>query len=206
MKEKIAVIVAHIDDAEIWAGGTLLKYVGKAVIKIFVLRCNDEARKKEASKSAAILKGEYCYLENDTLLYQTVAAFRPTIIITHCEFDSHPEHAEVFKMVHGVIPYFQIFEHIVPNVYCMETYNKICMPPYSIFQPNIYIDISSVWKEKMKLIEIFSSQPVSYWQNMVEGQNKMTGTQVGVSYAESFIQIPVMGVLRCCDAYLKGND
>lgn len=206
MKEKIAVIVAHIDDAEIWAGGTLLKYVDKAVIKVFVLRCNDETRKKEASKSAAILKGEYYYLENDNLLYQTIVSFKPTIIITHCEFDSHPEHAEVFKMINRIIPYLQIFEHIVPNVYCMETYNKICMSSYSIFQPNTYIDISSVWEEKMKLIEIFSSQPVKYWQDMVEGQNKMTGNQVGVSYAESFIQIPVMGVLRCCDTFLKGND
>ena len=80
------------------------------------------------------------------------------------------------------------------------------MSSYSIFQPNTYIDISSVWEEKMELIEIFSSQPVKYWKDMVEGQNKMTGNQVGVSYAESFIQIPVMGVLRCCDIFLKGND
>lgn len=51
MRERIAVVVAHIDDAEIWAGGTLIKYAGKADIMIYVLRCNDEIRKKEAQES-----------------------------------------------------------------------------------------------------------------------------------------------------------
>ena len=205
MNERIAVIVAHVDDAELWAGGTLLKYSCQAQITVFVLYCDDEVRKKEAHKSAALLHCEYKFLDTNSL-YSELALFRPTIIITHWAADSHPEHADVFLQVQKILPNLQILEHVAPNVFCMETYNKLCMPPQQIFCPNRYIDITSLWGKKMELISIFNSQPVYYWKEMVTSLNQLSGRQVGVDYAESFIQIPVLGVMRWCDDLLKGNS
>ncbi len=205
MKERIAVVVAHIDDAEIWAGGTLIKYNGQADIITYVLRCNDEIRKREALQSDKRLKSKSVYVQTDQELYNCLCDFKPTILITHWQMDSHPEHSEVFNTVQRILPYLQIFENIRPNVYCMETYNWIGIYPASIFHPTNYIDISEVWKQKMELIEIFKSQPVQHWKDMVTRQNSLAGAQVGVKYAECFIQLPVLGVLRCSEELLKGN-
>lgn len=205
MKERIAVVVAHIDDAEIWAGGTLLKYNGQADIITYVLRCNDEIRKEEALQSDKKLKSTSVCVQKNQDLYNCLCDFKPTILITHWQMDSHPEHSEVFNIVQQMLPYLQIFENIRPNVYCMETYNWVGIYPSSIFQPTNYIDISEVWKQKMELIELFKSQPVQYWKDMVTHQNSLAGAQVGVKYAECFIQLPVLGVLRCSEEFLKGN-
>lgn len=205
MRERIAVVVAHIDDAEIWAGGTLIKYAGHADIVIYVLRCNDEIRKKEAQESEKKLNSTSINVHNDEDLYKYLRDFRPTILITHWEMDSHPEHSEVFKLVQKYLPYLQIFENVKPNVYCMETYNWLCIPPTRFFQPTKYINISEVWQQKLELIDIFESQPIQYWKDMVERQNSLAGAQVGVKYAECFIQLPVLGVLRCSEEFLRGN-
>lgn len=205
MKERIAVVVAHIDDAEIWAGGTLIKYNGQADINTYVLRCTDEIRIKEALESDKRLKSRSICIQSDQELYHCLCDFRPTILITHWEMDSHPEHAEVFKIVQKLLPPLQIFKNIRPNVYCMETYNWLGTYPSGIFRPTNYIDISMVWKEKLELIDIFKSQPVQHWKDMVARQNSLAGAQVGVSYAECFIQLPVLGVLRCSEEFLKGN-
>lgn len=205
MRERIAVVVAHIDDAEIWAGGTLLKYAGYADIIIYTLRCSDEIRKKEAQESEKRLKSTSINVQNDEDLYKYLSDFRPTILITHWEMDSHPEHADVFKLVQRNLPYLQIFENIKPNVYCMETYNWLCISPAGVFQPTKYIDISRVWQHKLELIDIFQSQPIQYWKDMIERQNSLAGARVGVKYAECFIQLPVLGVLRCSEEFLRGN-
>lgn len=205
MRERIAVVIAHIDDAEIWAGGTLIKYAGQADIKIYVLRCNDEIRIKEAIESEKKLHSTSINVEDEEALYKYLCDFRPTILITHWEMDTHPEHADVFKLVQKILPYLQIFENIKPNVYCMETYNWLCIPPARVFQPTKFIDISGVWKQKLELIDIYKSQPIQYWKDMVERQNSLAGAQVGVKYAECFIQLPVLGVLRCSEEFLKGN-
>lgn len=68
--------------------------------------------------------------------------------------DTHPEHSEVFKLVQKYLPYLQIFENVKPNVYCMETYNWLCIPPTRVFQPTKYINISGVWQQKLELIDI----------------------------------------------------
>lgn len=205
MKERIAVVVAHIDDAEIWAGGTLIKFSRQANIVICFLRCNDEKRKKEALESEKKLKSKSVYIQNEQDLYHYLCDFKPTILITHWQMDSHPEHAEVFGLVQKILPYLHIFANIRPNVYCMETYNWVGIHPIGMFQPTNYIDISEVWEQKLELIEIFKSQPVQHWKDMVTRQNSLAGAQVGVKYAECFIQLPVLGVLRCSEEFLKGN-
>lgn len=204
MRDRIAVIVAHIDDAEIWAGGTLLRHSKVADINIYVLNCNDECRKKEALISEDLLKAQYIYINRGDL-YSNLCSFRPTIILTHWGQDSHPEHSVVFDYVQEVLPYLHIQENLSPNVYCMETYNWMGLYPWNIYDSVNYIDISDVWEKKIELIGIFKSQPTQYWQDMILRQNQLAGAQVGVKYAECFMQIPVLGVKRCSGKFLKGN-
>ena len=206
MNEKLAVVVAHIDDAEIWAGGTLLNFSERAKINVYCLKTTDNLRINEAHLSEKQLGIQYIFWENDNDLYHLLKSFRPSILITHWYMDTHPEHLLVFQNVYRILPTLQIREHIMPNVYCMETYNCLGYNLSVPFNPTNFIDISQVWEKKKNVIQLFKSQPVQYWTNMIARQNSFFGAQVGVSYAEAFIQIPILGIRKCSRLYLEGNS
>ena len=73
-----------------------------------------------------------------------------------------------------------------------------------MFSPTDYIDITDVWEEKLELIRNYDSQPNDYWIKMVTNQNKMHGARCGVPYAEGFIQISILGVVKRSNYLLRG--
>lgn len=202
---KIALVVAHVDDVEIWVGGTILNYKDISDVQVYYLHCNDEVRKKEAYEAAANLHVEVIFIDTPKELKDSIVNFRPNIVITHWEHDCHPEHRETYETLSYLLPELAVEHGVHPNVYCMETYNLMGSNSSHVFIPTDYIDISDVWEQKVALIEVFKSQPTNYWRSMVETQNRLNGSRVGVQYAESFIQIPVLGVIKRSVKLLRGN-
>lgn len=202
---KIALVVAHVDDVEIWAGGTILNCKHTSEVQVYYLYCTDDVRKKEAYEAALNLHAEVMFIDNFKDLKDSIVNFHPNILITHWEHDCHPEHRKTYETISYLLPELVVEHGIHPNVYCMETYNLMGSNSSHVFIPTDYIDISDVWEQKIALIDIFKSQPTDYWKSMVENQNRLNGSRVGVQYAESFIQIPVLGVVKRSSKLLRGN-
>ncbi|TRZ78589.1 hypothetical protein D4R87_00315 [bacterium] len=210
MKERIALIMAHPDDVDIWAGGTLFNnYSVGGTALIYYLFCDKKIRKREAEKAAKKVNAGLIFGDKTTStdsLVRIISDFNPTIIITHWENDCHFEHKLVFGKVIETIPLLIIENRLNFNLFSCDCYNSIGHSMINLFCPTDYVDISSVWSEKIDLIKTHDSQPSRYWIKMVERQNKIHGARVGVEFAEAFIQIPVLGVVKRSCKYLRGVE
>lgn len=208
--ERISIIVAHPDDVELWAGGLLINMEYCAQISILYLNILDSVRKNEAQLAACLLNAEVRFYNKGTDINEQIIAFlvefRPTILLTHWEGDTHPEHTRVYWSVMRILPIVTIENRIQPNVFSMDTYNNLGKNSFGVFTPTHVIDISNVWEKKLRLLDIYQSQPTNYWKQMIESQNRITGARAGVKYAESFIQIPILGVLRNSKNCLGGHS
>jgi len=209
MKNKVLVLMAHADDAEIWAGGTLLNHQKQGDDILFVyLFCNDETRKQEAIRAAREFNAVAEFWNWPIDLREAadlIAKFKPTIIITHWEEDTHHEHVKVYESILSMIPDLVVRRNLIFSLFCCDCHNSISRNPNICFVPTDYIDITSVWNEKQKVISIYESQPTEYWLEMIGKQNRMHGSRVGVEYAEGFIQIPVLGVMNKSRNLLGGG-
>lgn len=208
MKSRVLVLMAHPDDAEIWAGGTLLNHYmqGDEILFVYIF-CNDEARKQEAIKAADRFHGKAEFWNWPIDLQDSVnlvANFKPTIIITHWEGDTHYEHVKTYEIVMEMVSVLAVSYCLKFNIYCCDCYNSLGRNPQMPFIPTDFIDITSVWNEKQALISVYKSQPTDYWLKMVGNQNRMHGSRVGVEYAEGFIQVPVLGIMRKSKKLLGG--
>lgn len=208
MKERIALVMAHSDDADIWAGGTLLNNysVGGAAL-IHYLFCDEDIRRKEAEKATQKINAELSFSDktiNGNSLIRIISDFNPTVIITHWENDCHFEHSFVFRKVMEIVPFLIVENQLSFNLFSCDCYNSIGRNMMDLFCPTDYVDISSVWLKKVDIINIYTSQPLQYWIKMVECQNKIHGARVGVEFAEAFIQIPVLGIAKRSRKFLEG--
>jgi N-acetylglucosamine malate deacetylase 1 len=207
MSTKIAVIMAHPDDAEIWVGGTLLHYANNDnEIMVHYCFCNKKTREIEASLSAKKINAKLSFtnkIEEDDLLIRTICEFNPSLIITHWEGDSHTEHLSVFNQILRITPILYLEFQIRFNLYSCDCYNSLGRTTNYSFMPTDYVDISDVWNGKIDLISSHKSQPIDYFTHMIETQNRLHGARVGVEYAEAFIQIPIMGVVKRSNKFLR---
>lgn len=192
---KVAVVVAHADDAEIWAGGTLLNHrdAGDA-IAIWYLYCPEEQRRQEAQTAAAVLGAAIRFPESDQDLGDQLAAFQPEILITHWELDSHPEHVLTAGRVGRVLPRLFLYAGVECRVFACDTYNSLARSG-EVFTPSDVIDISEVRQRKCDLLAVYESQPMDYFRPMIERQERMHGARTGVEFAEAFRQVVVLGIM-----------
>jgi LmbE family N-acetylglucosaminyl deacetylase len=159
----ILAIGAHPDDIELGCGGMLLKTV-KHGHKVFMYTltkgeaCGDpEQRKIEQMESSRIIGAKASWIDNfeDTKLSpsidlinhieQVIKITRPDIIYTHPEGDTHHDHRAVASATFEAARF-------IPTILSYE------MPVTKDFKPQLYYDISDVIDEKIKLINIFTSQ------------------------------------------------
>lgn len=201
--KKVAVILAHPDDAEIWVGGTILNHVnnGDKVLILYLFLDNEE-RKREAELINKISNIRVNTVESQHMIRPMINDFKPDIIITHWEKDFHFEHQKTYDMVAKLVPYLILEDGLRFNLYLCDTYNSIgkCN---EVFTPNIYVDISRVWLNKIKLIMNHKSQPVNYWVSMIKTQNRLYGARILSDYAEGFIQQNALGHIQGCGNVLK---
>ncbi|MCL5407944.1 MAG: hypothetical protein M1518_01085, partial [Candidatus Thermoplasmatota archaeon] len=153
----------------------------------------------EAEESCKRLGAKVEFLngtKNTSQLVSMLKEFKPDVIVTHWEMDSHYQHVEVFKMVQGIIPTIVVDHNLSFNLYSCDSYNSFGRSSSELFVPTDFVDVTSVWEEKLELIAIYKSQPVEYWQRMIANQNRLNGARCGVDYAEGYFQIPVLGISR----------
>ena len=220
---------AHPDDVEIFCGGTLLRY-HQAGHRVFIalttsgnIGSNVHASREEiaAVREAEQLAAAEAYGAavrfmrfDDEGLQDTPETRRavlnalrwanPDVVLTNCPWDGSTDHAMTAKLVSEVIlslpgklvPADEPPISKAPSVFFWDTAAGIR------FSPEVYVDISAVWEQKVAAITKHTSQYA--WMDtfqihgFIEHAEKLSGfrgLQAGFRYAEGFCAMRVHGFM-----------
>jgi LmbE family N-acetylglucosaminyl deacetylase len=191
----VLAVVAHPDDAEILAGGTLAKYSQRGDKVFIAITTNGEVghpqwskekiaqvRKQEAEQAADVIGAELIWLGfPDEFLFDTrevrltilnaLRSCRPDIVLTHYPGDLYnPDHTLTGQIVNDVA--------IMTTVPKIETDASPCAKIPVVyfmdsmagvnFQPDEYVDISHTFNTKMEMLSKHESQVSDWLKNQYE--------------------------------------
>jgi len=242
MKLDILAIGVHPDDVELGCSGTLINEIkrGKKVGIVDLTqrelgtRGSIETRYQEATNASMIigasvrenLKMRDGFFRNDEVhqiqLIETIRKYQPEIIIGNILSDRHPDHGRAGHLISDAC--------FLSGLVKIETRDKDGKPqpkwrPKYFLQymqdwyhePDLLIDISDVFEQRMKAIEAYSTQfftsgsdsagPQTYistpdFLDSVIARARMLGKRIGVKFAEGFVSEKKIG-LRNLDALIQ---
>lgn len=201
-QRRVLAVYAHPDDAEIWAGGTLLAHRAAGDhTAVCIATHGDGPRAAEARQGMAALGAElYQFALQDRAVTADRAAIeaisavfrreRPQIVLTHWDADSHPDHRAVWQIVHASILLAEV-ERDIQAVFWSDTYNS--MGVTGIFQPDCLIDVTAFWEGKLEALNAHQSQGPAHYAEMTGRQCAAHGSRSGVAFAEGFKRVPLFG-------------
>jgi LmbE family N-acetylglucosaminyl deacetylase len=199
---RILAVYAHPDDAEIWAGGTLLahKAHGDRIV-VCILTHGDGPRAVEAQAGAAALGAELIQFplpdravrdSEDAvgLVAEVMRRLRPTIVLTHWALDSHPDHEATWRITRGAILRGEA-ERTLQALYWSDTYNGAGL--HGDFEPDCLVDVTPYWEAKIAALNAHVSQNPPHYVEMIGRQCGLHGARSGVRVAEGFRRAPFLG-------------
>lgn len=233
MKLDILAIGVHPDDVELGCSGTLINEINagkKAGIVDLTQgelgsRGTIETRYNEAANAATIigvhvrenLKMRDGFFINDEehqlKLIQAIRKYKPAVVIGNVLHDRHPDHGRAGKMI-ADCSFLSGLAKIETNDEHGKAQEK-WRPAYVLHyiqdwyhEPDLLIDISHVFEQRMKAIEAYSTQfnsadgdngPQTYistpdFLESVIARARMFGKRIGVKYAEGFISEKKIGI------------
>jgi LmbE family N-acetylglucosaminyl deacetylase len=194
---KILALGAHPDDIEYGCGGTFIKFARKGVdIYLLVLTKGEfggdpETREKEQGEAIKLLGAKKIFwggcvdteLPNERIIItkidEVIERVKPDEVYVNYIEDIHQDHRMLAECTLAATRY-------VKRVFFYEDYTSIN------FEPDIFVDIEDVLKEKQELIQVYSSQVAKAYPtklDMVESVKAIAnfrGFQGKVKYAEGF--------------------
>jgi bacillithiol biosynthesis deacetylase BshB1 len=232
MKLDILIFSAHPDDAEVGCGGTILRHValGRKVGIVDLTRGelgtrgSAELRDQEARQASQVLGLATrenlglrdCFFRNDEAhqlaVVREIRKYQPAIILANAVHDRHPDHGRAAVLVQEAAfmagqarvrtadrgqaqPAWQagLVLHYIQNHY---------------IQPDIVVDVSPFWDQKLAAIRAFESQfhqpdfsPMTSafisspnFFNLLESRAREFGRHIQVPFAEGFTCQKVLGV------------
>jgi N-acetylglucosamine malate deacetylase 1 len=196
---RILTIFAHPDDAEIWAGGTLLAHRAAGNhTALCVLTEGGGARAAEARHGAELLGAQLHHLpfpdrslqanaETIDAVLAVLRAVRPGIVLTHWAEDYHPDHLAAWEITRAAVT---LVTSSIPRpaVFWSDTYGGL--GAHGPFVPDCLVDVTAVWEEKQAAIQAHLSQNPDSYARMAEAQCGLHGIHGQVRYAEGFIRVP----------------
>jgi bacillithiol biosynthesis deacetylase BshB1 len=242
MKLDILAIGVHPDDVELGCSGTLINEIklGKKTGIVDLTqgelgtRGSVETRYKESATAAMILgvavrenlKMKDGFFRNDEAhqlqLIQAIRKYQPDIVLANALHDRHPDHGRAGHLIADAC--------FLAGLSKIETKNEDgtaqsrWRPAYVLHyiqdwyhEPDILVDISDVFDQRMKAIEAYSTQfysssgssgePQTYistpdFLESVIARARMFGKRIGVKYAEGFISEKKIGI-RNMDALVR---
>lgn len=211
----VLAIVAHMDDAEIYCGGTMRKYIerGDKVHVLVVTNGNKGSFQYEPEELTSIRRAEqreacrrlgaqeplFLNYEDNMMvdsvklrldLINMIRKVSPGIIITHTPRDGSNDHAAVGN---GVIKALIAlpFKNMPVDEEPMDQMPQVFFmePAGGIgFEPEQYVDITAVQDVKVHAFKAYESQMAydpRYLEN-IEVVGRFRGYQSGYQYAEGF--------------------
>lgn len=235
MKVDILAIGVHPDDIELGCAGTIINEIknGKTVAIVDLTqgelgtRGTIETRFTEAADAAKImgvvarenLKMRDGFFSNDEThklqLIQAIRKYRPEIVLGNILNDRHPDHGRA--------------GHLISDAFFLSGLSKIVTtdsegnaqekwrPKYFLqyiqdwyHEPDILLDISDVFEQKMEAIKAYGTQFHTNTANSDNGEQtyistpdfvesiiaraRMLGKRIGVKYAEGFLSEKKIGI------------
>lgn len=242
MKLDILAIGVHPDDVELSCSGTILNEL-KLGKKVGILdltqgelgtRGTIETRYEEAAAAAKVLgvharenlKMRDGFFKNDEehqlKLISAIRKYQPEIVLANALDDRHPDHGRAGHLIADA--------SFLSGLIKIETKDEKgkdqdrWRPKYILHylqdwyhEPDLIIDISDVFDQRMKSIQVYSSQffsngakdeePATYistpdFLESIIGRARMLGKRIGVKYAEGFICEKKIGI-RSLDSLLQ---
>ena len=215
--KNILIIVAHSDDETIGMGGTIVNHT-KNGDKVFAVSLTNGVGSRDAQSKGDINKraiaadkasrilgfewlqaGKFSDNEMDKSSLIEVVKFieniknllKPDIVYTHSSSDLNIDHRIVSE---AVLTAFRP----QPNEKCREirAFEVSSATDYGhksvtgSFYPNLFIDISDTWGEKLLALKEYASEMRDYPHTRsfegIENLSKLRGNQVGLRQAEAF--------------------
>ena len=242
MKLDILAIGVHPDDVELGCSGTLINELknGKNVGIVDLTqgelgtRGTIDTRYQEAASAAMImgihvrenLKMRDGFFENDEVnkikLITAIRKYQPDIVIGNVLHDRHPDHGRAGKMIADCcfLAGLSKIETKDENGNDQQRWRPAYVLHYIqdwYHEPDLLIDISDVFDQRMKAIEAYSTQfnssnsdePQTYistpdFLESVIARARMFGKRIGVKYAEGFISEKKIGI-RTLDALIQNE-
>lgn len=223
MKLHILAIGVHPDDVELGCGGMLLKHALKRQ-KIGILdltrgemgtRGTIETRYTEAAAAAGILRADVRenlemrdgFFVNDEAHQLKIVAvlrrYRPDIVLANALNDRHPDHGRAGKLIADAC-FLSGLRKVVTmdNNQSQEAWRPKMVFHYiqDVFrEPDIIVDISDVYEQKMDAIRCYGTQflpqgsndPMTYisrsgFLEHIRARDFDMGHRIGVKYGEGF--------------------
>jgi N-acetylglucosamine malate deacetylase 1 len=190
-------VMAHPDDGELWAGGTLALHARDATVTLAVPQHEPE-RMAEAEAGAAILGVRLHALPGPVTaaaVHELITDCRPDVVITHPLADVHPDHRQVAAAVLAALPQAVITTGHPQRVYTTDSYNSLTLD--GTLHATVIVDITATFEIKAQALAAHSgTQPIAdHFGPMAETLGRLWGGRIGVPYAEAFTAIPVLGRL-----------
>lgn len=181
-------VMAHADDAELWAGGTIAVHTSNGCSVTIAVPRSDPVRDAEAAAGAQILGASLRHLAD--LCTDTITALlselRPDIVITRPPDDMHPDHQACSARLLAALPQAVITTGSPRRVYHCDRYNNLSQAGTPLNLP-VIIDITIAWKTKQSALSAHASQPIaSHSGPMAETLARLRGARIGTAYAEAF--------------------
>lgn len=202
--DSVLFIVPHPDDVAYGMGGTALMLRNKFQLHIACASKGERGipgepdlakvgaiREVEGAAEAAMLGAHLTFLgciDREVLADQRtnekvadlLMQIKPRAVFTIWPVDSHPDHSASYEITRKAL----FLTGLTPEVYfCEESMGD----QTTSFTPRIYVDISSVFEEKKKLIRLHPSQNVK--DCLVADatrQNSFRGLECGCQFAEGY--------------------
>jgi LmbE family N-acetylglucosaminyl deacetylase len=213
---KVIIVAAHPDDETLGAGGAILKHKqnGDEVYWLIVTSVledhgfsservrsrQDEIQKvAEAFDFSDVFKLDYPTAQlTDTELNEIIPRIstiflevKPEIIYVMNRSDAHSDHRVIFDAVMACTKSFRYpFVQKVLMYECISETEFAPILPEKVFQPNYYIDITTHFKRKLEIMQIFESElgehPFPRSLRNIEALAVFRGASAGIEYAEAF--------------------
>lgn len=244
MKVDILAFGVHPDDIELSCSGTLLKEIrnGKKVAIVDLTegelgtRGTVETRYAEAASAAMImgvharenLKMKDGFFKNDEVhqrkIIQCIRKYKPSIVLANSLEDRHPDHGRAGQLVAescflaGLTKIETQDETGVPQERWRPSYVLHYIQD-RLHEPDLVIDISEVFEQRMKAILAYTTQfhsnnnstsePQTYISTpgFLEGitaRARLMGKRIGVNFAEGFVSQKSIGV-KNLDALIQNE-
>jgi bacillithiol biosynthesis deacetylase BshB1 len=242
MKLDILAIGVHPDDVELGCSGTILNEI-KLGKKVGILdltqgelgtRGTIDTRYTEAAAAAKILgvhmrdnlKMRDGFFRNDEehqlQLIQAIRTYQPEVVIANILDDRHPDHGRAGHLIadacflSGLIKIETAAADGKPQPRWRPKYVLHYMQDW-YHEPDVLIDISDVFEQRMKSVEVYTTQffsggtgdkePQTYisspdFLDSIIARARMLGKRIGVKYAEGFVSEKKIGI-RNLDALIQ---
>ena len=215
---KVLCVAVHPDDETLGCGGTLLKHKAQGDEIYWLLLTGTpinmpEEQMDEGTRFRKALMDtindsyqfdgiEYLALPpalmhtldvKDVIskISEVFIRIRPNIIYMMFANDVHSDHRIAFDAVYSCTKSFRY--PFIEKIYMMETLSETefaASIPAKAFMPNVYVDITDVIDDKLKIMQKYPKQlmeaPYPRSLSSIKAQARVRGSRAGVMYAEAF--------------------